>query len=153
PHLILTFTMDRYVMDVMERIARSRGIKFLEMTASAIPDRVIFQQRGQPLLLRDPSPAELDEAVEVLCNRDFAPVYVRDAKKFSLGKFWQIFAYFSLRGAFFDIWRFFKRDRYNCHYLDALKRLKHKVRVGDVAVLGLLRKDWQARLEAVPRNR
>jgi hypothetical protein len=153
PRLILSFTMDRYVMDVMERIARSRGINFLEMTTSAIPDRIIFQRRGQPFLLREPSAAELDEAVEVLCSQNFAPVYVRDAKKFSLGKFWQIFIYFSVRGAFFDIWRFFRRDRYNCHYLDALKRLKHKVRVGDVAVLGLLRKDWKARLDAVPKNR
>jgi hypothetical protein len=153
PGLILTFTIDRYVMDVMERIARSRGINFLEMTTSAIPDQVIFQHRGQPFLLREPSAAERDEAVEVLCRRNFVPVYVRDAKKFSLGKFWQIFIYFAVRGAFFDFWRFFRRDRYNCHYLDALKRLKHKVRVGDVAVLGLLRKDWQARLDAVPKNR
>jgi hypothetical protein len=153
PRLILTFTMDRYVMDVMERIARSRGVNFLEMTTSAIPDQVIFQHRGQPFLLREPSSAELDEAVEVLCSQDFAPVYVRDAKKFSLGKFWQVFTYFSVRGAFFDIWRFLRRDPYNCHYLDALKRLKHKVRMGDAAVLGLLRKDWQARLDAVPKNR
>jgi hypothetical protein len=153
PGLVLSFTMDRYVMDVMERISRSRGIHFLEMTTSAIPDQVIFQHRGQPYPLRDASPAELEKAVEILCNEDFAPVYVRDAKKFSPGKFWQVFAYFSVRGFFFNIWRFLKRDRYNCHYLDALKRLKHKVRARDVAVLGLLRNDWQARLDAVPKGR
>ena len=42
---------------------------------------------------------------------------------------------------------------YNLHYIDALKRLKHKVRPCDVAVLDLLRKDWQARLDAVPKER
>ncbi len=154
PRLILTFTMDRYVMDVMERIARSRGIDFLEMTTSTIPGPGHFSCTGDShLYFASRLRQELDEAVTVLCSQDFAPVYVRDAKKFSLGKFWQVFVYFAVRGAFFNIWRFFRRDRYNCHYLDALKRLKHKVRVGDVAALGLLRKDWQARLDAVPKNR
>jgi hypothetical protein len=153
PRLIVTFTMDRYVIDVMERIARARGIDFLEMTASAIPDQVIFQRRGQPIRLRDPTRAELDEAVDILCNEGFSPVYVRNAKKFSTRTFWQVFAYFSVRGAFFDVWRYLKRDPLNIHYIDALKRLKHKVRLRDVAVLGFLRKDWQTILDAVPKNR
>ena len=153
PRLIVTFTMDRYVMDVMERVARARGIDFLEMTASAIPDQVIFQHRGQPVALRDPSSAELDEAVGILCSEGFSPVYVRNAKKFSIMKFWQVFTYFSLRGAFFNVWRYLMRDPFNIHYIDALKRLKHKVRPADVAVLGFLEKDWQTILEAVPKNR
>ncbi len=153
PRLILTFTMDRYVMDVMERVAHSRGIDFLEMTTSAIPDQVIFQRRGQPIALREPSPAELDEAVDVLCSEGFSPVYVRNAKKFSTRKFWQVFVYFSVRGAYFNVWRYLKRDPLNVHYIDALKWLDHKVRPRDVAVLGFLRKDWQTILDAVPKNR
>ena len=39
--------MDRYVMDVMARIANARGIDFLEMTSSPIPDQVIFHRRGR----------------------------------------------------------------------------------------------------------
>ncbi len=39
-----------------------------------------------------------------------------------------VFGYFALRGAFFNLLRFIKRDPVNLHYLDALKRLKHKVR-------------------------
>ena len=35
----MTFTIDRYVMDVMERIARRRGIDFLEMTNRSFPIR------------------------------------------------------------------------------------------------------------------
>ncbi len=64
---------------------------------------------------------------------------MRDAKKFSTLQFWRVFGYFALRGAFFNVWRYLKRDRYNCHYLDALKRLKHKVRLADVAALRLAR--------------
>src|ERR1700760_1853587 len=110
PRLILTFTMDRYVMDVMARIANARGIDFLEMTASIIPDRIFFHRRGQLVPLREPSSEELDEAVDLLCSGDFAPVYVRNAQAFSRARFWQVYGYFALRGAFFNVWRYFQRD-------------------------------------------
>ena len=153
PKLVLTFTMDRYVIDVMERVARARNIDLLEMTASIIPDQIFFHRRGELVPLRDPSLEELQDAVDILCAESFAPVYVKNAKKFSSRRFWQVFAYFTLRGAFFNAWRYLQRDPYNLHYIDALKRLNHKVRPRDVAVLGLLQKDWQARLDRVPRDR
>lgn len=153
PELVVTFTIDRYVMDVMERVARRRGIDFLEMTTSIIPDQVMLMRRGRPVRLREPSIEEIDVAVAQLCTGDFAPSYVRDAKRFSLIKFWRIFGYYSLRGAYFNVWRFLKRDRYNCHYLDALKRLKHKVRIRDVALLKLLDDNWHKPLAELPRER
>ena len=151
PELLVTFTMDRYVMDVMERTARRRGIDFLEMTTSIIPDQVMFMRRGRPVRLREPSQQDVDATIRQVCTDDFAPAYVRDATRFSLAKFWRVFGYYALRGAFFNVWRFVKRDRYNCHYLDALKRLKHKVRIRDVAVLKCLDQDWQKRLSEIPR--
>jgi hypothetical protein len=153
PRLVLTFTMDRYVMDLMDRVARARGIDFLEMTASIIPDHIFFHRRGRIVPLKEPSEEELNQAVEALCSGDFAPVYVKNARNFSKKRFWQVFGYFALRGAFFNTWRYLQRDPYNLHYIDALKSLKHKIRPGDVVVLDLLRKDWRERLEAVPKER
>lgn len=153
PDLVVTFTMDRYVMDVMERTAHRRGLDFLEMTTSIIPDQVMFMRRGRPVRLREPSDEEVEAVVALLCKGDFKPTYVRDAKRFSALQFWRVFGYYALRGAFFNIWRFLKRDRFNLHYLDAQKWLKHKVRMGDVAVLKLLDHDWEARFEALPRTR
>ena len=153
PDLVMTFTIDRYVMDIMERTARARGIDFLEMTTSIIPDEVIFMRRGQPVWLREPSIANVEAAVGLLCEADFAPTYVRDAKRFSMARFWRIYGYYTLRGAFFNVWRFLKRDRYNIHYMDALKRLKHKVGMRDVAVLNLLDRNWDRRLADAPRER
>ena len=91
--------------------------------------------------------------MQVLCEEDFAPAYVRNAKKFSALRFWRVFAYFALRGAYFNILRFLRRDPLNSHYMDALKRLKHKVRPGDVAALKLLDSNWEARLGEAPRER
>jgi hypothetical protein len=153
PDLVLTFTIDRYVMDIMERTARVRGIDFLEMTTSIIPDEVMFLRRGRPVWLREPSEQAVEAAVRLLCKEDFAPVYVQNASRFSTMRFWFVFAYFAIRGGFFNVWRFVKRDRFNIHYMDALKRLKHKVRLTDVKALGLLDVNWQARLAEVPRER
>ena len=110
PRLLLTFTMDRYVIDVMARIANARGIDFLEMTSLTIPDHVIFHRRGQLVQLRDPSDEELGKAVEILSEDGFTPVYVRDVKKFSRTQFWRIYCYFALRGVFFNVWRCLRRD-------------------------------------------
>jgi hypothetical protein len=140
-------------MDVMSRVAAARGIDFLEMTASIIPDQIFFHRRGRLVQLKEPSEEDLTEATDALCSGNFAPVYVKDARDFSKKKFWKVFGYFALRGAFFDVWRFVKQDRYNLHYIDALKRLKHKVRPRDVVVLDLLHKDWRERLDAVPKER
>jgi hypothetical protein len=153
PCLVLTFTIDRYVMDVMERIARRRGIDFLEMTMSILPGEVMLMRRGRPTRLREPTDAHVDAAVAILCDGNFAPTYVRNAKKFSTLQFWRVFGYHALRGAFFNVWRYLKRDPYNCHYLDALKRLKHKVRFADVGALRRLDPGWQRRLREVPREK
>ena len=63
---LLTFTMDRYVMDVMERIARARGIDFLEMTTSIIPDQVMLSCAAAGRFgCASPPSEELDAAVEL----------------------------------------------------------------------------------------
>jgi hypothetical protein len=150
PDLVLTFTMDRYVMDVMERIARRRGIDFLEMTGSIIPGEVLLMRRGRLIPLWEPDDTHVDAVTEVLCSQGFAPTYVRDLNRFTRAHFWRVFGYFALRGAYFNVLRHLRRDPLNLHYIDALKRLKHKARIRDAAVLGLLDSHWADRLAAVP---
>jgi hypothetical protein len=153
PGLVVTMTMDRYVMDVMERVARARGVDFLEMTTSILPGEMMFMRRGRLIALWEPDDAHVDAATALLCDDDFAPVYVRDARRFTTQQFWKVFGYFELRAAYFNVMRYLERDPYNLHYLDSLKRLKHKVRAGDVAVLGMLDQGWQRKLEAAPHEK
>lgn len=153
PALAVAMTMDRYVMDVMDRVARARGVDFLEMTTSILPGEVMFMRRGRLIGLWEPDEAHVDVATALLCNDDFAPVYVRNAKRFTTRRFWKIYGYFALRGAYFNVVRHLHRDPCSLHYLDSLKRLKHKVRIRDVAVLGMLDEHWQHKLEATPRDK
>jgi hypothetical protein len=151
PDLIVTFTMDRYVMDVMDRIARKRGVDFVEIATSILPNEVLLMRRGEPIPLWEPDDRQVDAMSDVLCQ-NFVPTYVRDAKRFTRARFWRVFSYFALRGAYFNVLRYLKRDPHNLHYIDALKRLKHKVGVRDVAVLGLLDPHWMQKLAEGPRE-
>ena len=96
-------------MDVMARIANARGIDFLEMTSSPIPDQSSSIAAASWFSWENHR-EELGKAVEILSEDGFAPVYVRDATKFSRAQFWRVFSYFAVRGAFFNVWRYLRRD-------------------------------------------
>ena len=63
PALITCFPMDRYVSDVLERIGKTRGIPFYEVTAGAVPGTSMILYRGQ-LVKRagDPDAALVEDA-------------------------------------------------------------------------------------------
>jgi hypothetical protein len=153
PELVLTFTMDRYVMDVMARVASKQGIEFLEITTSIIPEEVMLLRRGRLIKLWDPDEEHVEAATRLLVEANFAPTYVRNLRRFSKFRYWKVFGYFALRAAFFNVKRHVVRDPLNLHYLDSLKRLKHKVRLRDVAVLGLIDHQWERHLALVPKDR
>jgi hypothetical protein len=153
PDLVLSFTIDRYVMDVLERVARRRGAPFLEMTVSIVPGQVLLMQRGRLTDLREPGEEEVSDALALVDTADFAPSYVQNLGKFGMLRYWQVFAYYELRGAAFNAIRWLRRDPLNLHYLDARKVLRHKVRFGDWRVLRMLHRDWRERLVRVPSER
>lgn len=153
PDICLSFTIDRYVMDLMARIGAARQVPFIEMTASIIPNEVMFMQRGRLLQLWQPTDEEVDARTAVLHTPDFAPSYVLNSRRFGPMRYWQIYGYFALRGATFNAIRYWQRDPLNLHYLDARKNLPHKPRVADAAVLGMLDRQWRDRLESVPREK
>ena len=80
PGLIVTFTMDRYVIDVMARIARGPGrIDLLEMTSSPIPGRDHLSPPRPACSAQGATVAPGTRArPSISCaRRAFAPVYVQ----------------------------------------------------------------------------
>ncbi|MCC5015555.1 MULTISPECIES: hypothetical protein [unclassified Legionella] len=154
PKLLITFIIDRYVLDVLNRVLQSYNIPFLGLTASIVPDHVMFMVRGKLIHLREPEMQEIEKARKQLVNDSFTPSYVNNSKKFGRLQYWRTFLYFKLRGAAFELIRHLKRDKLNLHYLEALNRLDHKPRWPDYKVLNLLHEDWEKRLaEVAPDKR
>ena len=152
PRLVVCFVIDRYVLDVFDRVLKKHGIRFLSMTASIVPDYVMFMDRGKLVPLRKPQPAEIKQTKSLLTSEKFIPTYVAN-KKFSSLRYWTTFGKFKLRGLAYQFIRYAKRDPLNLHYLDALNSLSHKPRFGDYVVMRAFDRDWEAKLQRVEREK
>ena len=153
PKLVMSFTIDRYVLDVLERVLQSHGIPFLSMTASIVPDQVMFMDRGALVRVRNPDANEIECARQKIVNDTFTPAYVSHKKKYNLMTFWRIFLLYKARGLVYQMVRYVKRDRLNLHYLDALNDLDHKPRWRDYVALAAFNDKWEARLLTSVRNK
>ncbi len=153
PRLVMSFIIDRYVLDVFDRILQSHGIPFLGMTASIVPNQVMFMDRGQLIRVREPEASEIASARLQIVNDAFTPSYVNHSKKYNRRQYWRTFLSFKIRGRYYQALRFLKRDRLNLHYLDALNHLDHKPRWQDYTVLSLFNGDWEETWHDCPRDK
>jgi hypothetical protein len=147
PAIVVSFPIDRYVSDVLERLARRRGIPYVELTVSLVSGMCMLMHRGQ-LVKTGPAPDTeiLREHVETIASPSFTPVYVKKPSRYSRRLWWAIFVRFRVRGWVFRVISWLKRDPLNLHYLDAQSFLGHKARWNDVSVIDLINWSWRDRL-------
>ena len=154
PRLVLSFPIDRYVTDVLERLAHARGIRYLELTTSVVPGMSMLLYRGELIQSRQPADPETVRAkVNEIASPTFLPTYVQKKSKFTRAKFVRTLGYFRVRGLAFKLISWFKRDPLNLHYLDAQPFLGHKCRWKDIRVVDLCDAGWRGKMAAFPRER
>lgn len=154
PAMVLSFPIDRYVSDVLERLAKRREIPYLELTASLISGMSMLMYRGQLVkTATPPSTAMVREQVQTIAKPDFTPSYVQTAVRYTAARWWKTFLYFQLRGVVFKLIAGLKRDPLNLHYLDSQAFLGHKPRVSDRRIVSLVDRQWRARLAAFPKDK
>lgn len=154
PDAIVSLPIDNYVTDMLERMARTRGIPYFELTASALPGMSMLLYRGQLVTSQQaPDPEAVAARVAEIADPEFAPLYVQNAKTFTRVKFHRIQTYFRVRGAFFQLYAWATRDPFNLRCLDAQPWLAHKAKASDVRILRIVEPDWHEKLEAFPKDR
>lgn len=154
PRAVVSWPMDRYVIDVLERRARARGIPYFELTASTLADLSMLLYRGQ--LVKHPfgpDPAEVARRTAEIADPEFKPAYVAFRKRYTQWRWLRTFAYFRLRGWAFKAIALAKRDPLNLHYLDAQAFLGHKPRLADIRVTKLIDYDWREKIAAFPKEK
>lgn len=155
PVAVLSWPIDRYVKDVLARMAARRGTPYYELTASPVPGMSMLVLRGA-LLTRDdvmPASADVDAAIHAIADPLFVPAYIPSKARYTRGRFLKTLGYFALRSAAFRAISWWKRDPLNLHYMDAQFSLGHKPRLRDIRMLRLVDRDWRARMEAFPKDR
>lgn len=154
PTVILSFPIDRYVMDVLERLAKARGIPYLELTASVVPRMSMLLYRGGLVRVSgEPPVAEVQTVVREIANPQFVPSYVQKRSKYTKAKFVRTLAYFRTRALAFKLISILKRDPLNLHYMDAQPFLGHKCKLSDIRVVDLCDQAWREKAERVPREK
>jgi hypothetical protein len=154
PRVVLSFPIDRYVKDVLARLAEARGAPYMELTAAAVPAAAMLIQRGR--LLEDdfePPSENVDEAIALLAAPNFVPSYVPRRSRYNALKFVRTLGYFRARALAFRIISRIKRDPLNLHYLDAQPFLGHKCRWRDIRVVRMCEPDWRRHLQHVAPSR
>lgn len=154
PVVALGFPIDSYVSDVLARRARARGVPYYEVTTSALPGMCMLLHRGRLITGRDePDPARIEAFIREIADPLFTPTYVQGQPAYTALRYFRTVGYFRLRALAFKLWSWLINDPLNLHYLDAQPTLGHKVKWRDVRITGMVEPDWEAKLEAFPKER
>lgn len=154
PRTVLSFPIDRYVNDVVERLAHARGIQYLELTASVVPGMSMLLHRSKLMELKTRPPEELvQRVIQQLATPSFIPSYVPRKSTYTKAKFIRTLGYFRARALAFRGISQIQRDPLNLHYIDAQPYLGHKCRWKDIRIVDLCDPQWQDKMRNFPKEK
>lgn len=154
PAAIVSFPIDRYISDVLERVARAQGVPYFELTAGVVPETSMLLYRGRLICGKQAPPAaRVEQALDIVANPAYVPTYLPADSRYTRARFLSVFSYFRLRAWAFKAISIAKRDRLNLHYVDAQAFLSHKPRLSDMSVVDMFDHDWHDLLATTPRER
>ena len=144
-HYIFSFPIDRYPMDVLERVAKRYNIEYFEVTACLFDNTSMLLKRGK--VVKIPNGIEksisFDEAYSTLVSPKYTPVYVRKPKKYNKIQWLKVFLWQYARDIVFKLIMILERDRRSLHYIDSQMYLKHKVSLSDIFVNKYINYDYK----------
>jgi hypothetical protein len=149
PDVALSFVVDRYIVDILERCLARRGLRYVGMTVGPLPGTFMFMSRGEHVPVREPSDAQVADAVATLTRPTFVPSYVT-TRRFGLPQFLSSYARLTARWVVFEGLRILRGRPYDFRYLSARG---FRIRLRDWGVMRYFRDDWRDVLERTPLER
>lgn len=152
---LLSFPIDRYPMDVLERVAKRHGAEYLEVTVCLFKNTSMLLKRGIPLILPEGISKSItyQDAYDTLISSSYKPVYVTKAKKFTKFKWIKKFIWQNSRSLAFKAIMLLENDFKGLHYLDSQMYLKHKVSIFDINFEKLIDWNYQNILLSAPKEK
>ena len=154
-HYIFSFPIDRYPMDVLERVAKRYGVEYFEVTACLFDNTFMLLKRGK--VVKMPNGIEksisFEEAYSTLVSPKYTPVYVRKSRKYNKIKWLKVFSWQYARDIVFKLIMILERDRRSLHYLDSQMYLKHKASLNDIFVNKYINYNYQEVMQNNPKEK
>ncbi len=153
PDIVLSFTIDYYALDILERISSRRGIPFYGLMSSILRDKLMISARGEYNQLYDSNDEQVTQALNEMTADEFAP-FLSKNPKYSLGRFWSINLRFILRSHIFWILRHITRDPMNSHFLmTRLHVSEYRTGLEDRNVVKYFDNNWENKVKGVPTDK
>lgn len=154
PDIVLSSCVDRYLLDVFERICRRRGIPYVGLAVSPLPDQIMFMAKGEYLPVREPSEAEIEDAVKTVTDPKFRPTYLPKIARHSLARFLTLYARFTARWLVFEVLQKLERNPLDFRYRSTRRTEPgFRVRLKDWGTMKYLDPSWEQALEDAPFDR
>lgn len=154
-HYIFSFPIDRYPMDVLERVAKRYGVEYFEVTACLFDNTSMLLKRGKVIKMPDgiEKSISFEEAFSTLVSPKYTPVYVRKPKKYNKFKWLKVFSWQYARDIVFKLIMILENDRRSLHYLDSQMYLKHKASLSDIFVNKYVNYNYQEVMKNNPKEK
>lgn len=75
PTIVISITVDHYVLDLLSRACREKGIQFIGVSNCPLSGYSLITERGELNLIRQPSTQEVESAVKELQTPEYKPAY------------------------------------------------------------------------------
>ena len=153
-HYIFSFPIDRYPMDVMNRVALRYNIRQIEITVCLFKETSMFLERGQAIEIPTAIKKNVsyEEAYNTLVSKNYKPSYVKK-NKYNLLKWFKVFFWQYARDIAFKFIMLIENDRKSLHYLDSQMYLAHKVNISDVSIKKYQDKNYFEFMMKSPKSR
>ncbi len=146
PDLVLSLTVDSFVLDLFRDECAQRAIPFIGLVASFVNGYVRITERGEYRRLRQPDDSEVCEVRRRLCNPTYEPHFLRRAARRPRLTVLRNWSRMLPRPLYFGALRRLSQDPYNTHYWTSqvvsqqLVHLAPRLRLGEP--------DWENRARA-----
>lgn len=150
PDLLLSFLIDFYPVDILQRLLAQRNIRFIGLSGGILKNTVTFSALGEYNFVREPALAELDRALAEMMTPTFAPSVVA-TKKYNLSRFVKTKLIWNARHWLLSLRSLQYRDPLNPEYMTTSKPGDdYYIRWQDRKVVDYMDAEWEQKLQAVP---
>lgn len=120
PDIILSETIDSYIMDIMYFESLKRNIPFVGLVTVFLNGYFRISARGEHNVIREPAKREVLETLQVLENKDYLPDFVQKDKINPRNAILRKWFRNIIKIPYFTFKRFASGDFYNYHYWQSI---------------------------------
>jgi len=116
PSVVISITIDTYILDLLALLARKKGILFLGLVPSLLKDHFRITARGEHVSSRTVSDAEIDAALTTLIVKDYRPDFLVQSEREMRRQMWRLWLRNLPKPLWFALRRLKPGEADNLHY-------------------------------------